>query len=150
MTTELTQPQSELGPVPANGQEQSQGHRGRRRRRKNKSSQASGAVASQQALQAQPLQADPAAQHPMPPAKHKPAPQHQGGQQGGRQGGHQNQGRKKKKFFQKGSAPAAQPGNSISAPPQGKRKARQKGAREFVCQMDDKCRVGNGNIVLAP
>jgi len=40
MTTELTQPQSELGAVPANGQEQSQGHRRRRRRRKNKSSQA--------------------------------------------------------------------------------------------------------------
>ena len=27
MTTELTQPQSEVGPVPANGQGQSQGHR---------------------------------------------------------------------------------------------------------------------------
>ncbi len=47
MTTELTQPQTELGPAPANGQEQSQGHRRRRRRRKNKSSQA-GAVPAQQ------------------------------------------------------------------------------------------------------
>jgi hypothetical protein len=39
MTTELTQPQSELGQAPADGQGQSQGHRRRRRRRKNKSSQ---------------------------------------------------------------------------------------------------------------
>ena len=36
MTTESTQPQAELGPVPASGQVQSQGHRRRRRRRKNK------------------------------------------------------------------------------------------------------------------
>src|ERR1019366_7672024 len=99
MTTELTQPQTELGPDPANGQGQSQGHRRRRRRRKNKSSQASGAVASQQALQAQPPQAEPAVQHPRPSAKHKSATPHQGGHQGGQQ----NQGRKKK-FFQKGSA----------------------------------------------
>ena len=150
MTTELTQPQSELGPVPANGQEQSQGHRRRRRRRKNKSSQASGAVASQQALQAQPPPAEPAAQHPRPPAKHKPAPQHQGGHHGGHQGGQQNQGRKKKKFFQKGSATAAQPGNSISAPPQGKRKAKQKGPREFVGPMDHSYRLVNGNIADGP
>jgi CheY-like chemotaxis protein len=143
MTTESTQPQSELGPVPANGQEQSQGHRRRRRRRKNKSSQAAGAVPSHQA---QPPQADPASQHPRPPAKHKPAPQHQGGHQGG----HQNLGRKKKKFFQKGSATAAQPGNSISAPPQGKRKAKQKGPREFVGPMDHSYRIVNGNLADGP
>jgi hypothetical protein len=143
MTTELTQPQSELGTVPANGQGQSQGHRRRRRRRKNKSSQAAGAVPSQQAHQPQ---AEPPAQHPRPPAKHKPAPQHQGG----RQGGHQNQGRKKKKFFQKGSATAAQPGNSISGPPQGKRKAKQKGPREFVGPMDHSYRLVNGNIADGP
>jgi CheY-like chemotaxis protein len=146
MTTELTQPQSELGPVPANGQDQSQGHRRRRRRRKNKSSQAAGPAASQQALQAQPPPAEPAAQHPRQSAKHKPAPQHQGGHQGG----HQNQGRKKKKFFQKGSAAAAQPGNSISAPPQGKRKAKQKGPREFVGPMDHSYRLVNGNIADGP
>jgi hypothetical protein len=142
MTTELTQPQSELGAVPAIGQGQSQGHRRRRRRRKNKSSQAAGAVPSQQALQAQPPQAEPAAQHPRPPAKHKPAPQHQGG--------HQNQGRKKKKFFQKGSATAAQPGNSISSPPQGKRKSKQKGPREFVGPMDHSYRLVNGNVADGP
>jgi CheY-like chemotaxis protein len=147
MTTELTQPRSELGPVPANGQEQ--GHRRRRRRRKNKSSQAAGAVASQQAVQAQPPPAEPAAQHPRQPAKHKPAPQHQSGHKGGHQGGHQNQGRKKK-FFQKGSAAAAQPGNSISAPPQGKRKAKQTGPREFVGPMDHSYRLVNGNIADGP
>src|ERR1035437_1711310 len=83
-------------------------------------------------------------------AKHKPAPQHQGGHHGGHQGGQQNQGRKKKKFFQKGSATAAQPGNSISAPPQGKRKAKQKGPREFVGPMDHSYRLVNGNIAAAP
>jgi hypothetical protein len=142
MMTELTQPQGELGVVPANGQEQSQGHRRRRRRRKNKSSQAAGAAPSQQALQPH---AEPAAQHPRPPTKHKPAPQHQGGHQGG----HPNQGRKKK-FFQKGSATAAQPGNSISSPPQGKRKAKQKGPREFVGPMDHSYRLVNGNIADGP
>jgi hypothetical protein len=146
MTTELTQPQSELGPAPANGQEQSQGHRRRRRRRKNKSSQA-GAVPAQQAKQPQ---AEPPAQPPRPQAKHKPASTHRDGHQGGHQGGHQHQGRKKKKFFQKGSATAAQPGNSISSPPQGKRKAKQKGPREFVGPMDHSYRQVNGNIADGP
>ncbi len=150
MTTEVTQPQSELEPVPANGQGQSQGHRRRRRRRKNKSSQASGAQPQQpQAL----APAQPQAQPPQPqmqpqpqPAKHKSAQAHQGG----RQGGQQNQERKKKKFFQKASA-AAQPGNSISGPPQGKRKgARQKGPREFVGPMDHSYRIVNGNVVDGP
>ena len=47
MTTESTQPQTELGPAPANGQVQSQGHRRRRRRRKNKGA-ATGAMQGQQ------------------------------------------------------------------------------------------------------
>jgi hypothetical protein len=139
MTTELTQPQIELGPVPANGQEQSQGHRRRRRRRKNKSSQAAGAVPAQQPQQPQ---AEHPAHPPRPPVKHKAAPQHQGKRQ--------HQERKKKKFFQKGSAAAAQPGNSISAPPQGKRKTRQKGPREFVGPMDHSYRLVNGNIADGP
>jgi hypothetical protein len=143
MMTESTQPQPELGPVPANGQGQSQGHRRRRRRRKNKSSQ-------QNAAQGQPVQAQPQAQAPMqappqpqpkPPA---PAPVHQGHQ------AHQGQGRKKKKFFQKGSAPPVQPGNSISSPPQGKRKNRQKGPREFVGPMDHSYRTVNGNVADGP
>jgi hypothetical protein len=143
MTTELTQPQTEMGPAPANGQEQTQGHRRRRRRRKNKSRQA-GVVPAQQALQPQ---AEPPVQPQHPPARHKPAPAHQGGHQGG----HQHQERKKKKkFFQKGSAPAAQPGNSISSPSQGKRKARQKGPREFVGPMDHSYRLVNGNIADGP
>ena len=87
MTTESTQPQPELGPATDNGPVQSQGHRRRRRRRKNKSNQP-GAVPNHH----QPQQAQPQMQA-APPAHAKPA--------------HQNQGRKKKKFFQKGSG--AQP-----------------------------------------
>jgi hypothetical protein len=138
MTTELIQPQNEMGPVPANGQEQSQGHRRRRRRRKNKSSQAAGAVPAQQSQQ---FQAETPAQPQQPPMKHKPASQNQGKRQ--------HQDRKKKKFFQKGAA-AAQPGNSISSPPQGKRKTRQKGPREFVGPMDHSYRIVNGNIADGP
>lgn len=134
MTTESTQPQTELGPVPANGQGQSQGHRRRRRRRKNKSSQA-GALQTQQA-QSQ-------TQHPAQPAQPKAAPTHQTQQS-------QGHSRKKKKFFQKGSATAAQPGNSISGPPQGKRKSKQKGPREFVGPMDHSYRAVNGNISDGP
>jgi hypothetical protein len=67
---------------------------------------------------------------------------------------HQGQGRKKKKFFQKGSPTAAQPGNSISAPmqgsSQGKRKGRQKGPREFVGPMDHSYRAVNGNVADGP
>jgi hypothetical protein len=151
MTTELTQPQTELGPDPANGQGQSQGHRRRRRRRKNKSSQAGAAPAQQLQAQQPPPQAQPQAQAPPQPrpAKHKQAQPHQGGQSGGRQGGHQNQGRKKK-YSQKGSSSAAQPGNSISSPPQGKRKMKQKGPREFVGPMDHSYRIVNGNVADGP
>jgi len=134
MTTESTQPQAELGPVPANGQGQSQGHRRRRRRRKNKSSQA-GAPQTQQA-QSQ-------TQRPAQPAQAKAAPTHQTQQS-------QGHSRKKKKFFQKGSATAAQPGNSISGPSQGKRKGKQKGPREFVGPMDHSYRAVNGNISDGP
>jgi hypothetical protein len=148
MTTELTQPQTELGPAPANGQGQSQGHRRRRRRRKNKSSQSSGAPAQLQAQQLQaPPQPEPQALPQPHAAKQKPAPAHQGG----RQGGHQNQERKKrKKFFQKGSATAAQPGNSVAGPPQAKRRTKQKGPREFVGPMDHSYLGANGNIADGP
>jgi hypothetical protein len=129
MTTKSTQPQPELGPAPDNGQVQSQGHRRRRRRRKNKTSQ-QGAPQNQAAPPAQPqLQAQPAAHH-------KPA--------------RQNQGRKKKKFFQKGSAPQQSPGNSISGSSQGKRKGKQKGPREFVGPMDHSYRAANGNVADGP
>jgi hypothetical protein len=143
MTTESTQPQTELGRAPANGQAQSQGHRRRRRRRKNKTSQQSAPQAQQgQAAPAQPeLQSQPQA------PQHKaaaPRQAHQG----------QGQGRKKKKFFQKGSAAAAQPGNSVSSPArgpsQGKRKGRQKGPREFVGPMDHSYRMVNGNVSDGP
>jgi hypothetical protein len=80
------------------------------------------------------------------PAQHKPTSK----RQGGRQGGHPSQGRKKK-FFQKGSATPVQPGNSISGPPQNKRRGRQqKGPREFVGPMDHSYRTVNGNIADGP
>jgi hypothetical protein len=125
MTTESTQPQPELGPAPDNGQVQSQGHRRRRRRRKNKSSQPG------------------APQSPQPQQLSQPQPAHQ-------KPAHQSQGRKKKKFFQKSQAPQAQPGNSISGPPQGKRKQKQKGPREFVGPMDHSYRAVNGNVADGP
>ena len=136
MTTEPTLPQPEQGPIPDNGQVHSQGHRRRRRRRKNKSSQ-------QAAMQSQPQPGQPQlVQPPMPPpappqaAPPKPAPQHQS--------------RKKRKFSQKPQAPAAQPGNSVSGPMQGKRKGRQKGPRAFVGPMDHSYRLVNGNVADGP
>ncbi len=135
MTTEPTQPQPEQGPAQANGQAQSQGHRRRRRRRKNKSSQ-------QGAPQAQQAQPQPQAQAPPPQqAVQQPkAPQPR-----------QNQGRKKKKFFQKGSAPPpGQPGNSISSPQHGRRKEKQRGPRMFVGPMDHSYRAVNGNVTDGP
>jgi hypothetical protein len=142
MTTELTQPQSELGPAPANGQGQPQGHRRRRRRRKNKSSQASAAQAQPPQAQQPPAQPQtPQPQAQPHPAQRKPAP--------AQPGGRQNQGRKKK-FFQKGSTTAAQPGNSVSGPPAKRKGARQKGPREFVGPMDHSYRIVNGNIADGP
>ncbi len=133
MTTDLTQPQGEVGPPPANGQGPSQGHRRRRRRRKNKSSQ-------QGAPQAQPAQA--AAPQPAQPQAHQ-GPQRPPQQQ------HQHQG-KKKKFFQKSSQLQPGPGNSIKNSNQGKRKNRQKGPREFVGPMDHSYRAVNGNVADGP
>jgi hypothetical protein len=136
MTTESTQPQSELGPAPANGQAQSQGHRRRRRRRKNKSSQAN----APQAQQAQAAAPPPPPPQPRPVAASQTHQAHPG----------QGQGRKKKKFFQKGAPTAAQPGNSISSPSQGRRKGKQRGPREFVGPMDHSYRAVNGNVAEGP
>ena len=135
MTTDLTQPQPEMGPVPDNGQAPSQGHRRRRRRRKNKSSQ-------QSAPQAQPGQMQQPQQQPQQQVQ-QPPPQQKQAQP------HQNQPRKKKKFFQKSSAPPAQPGNSINGS-QGKRKNKQRGPREFVGPMDHSYRAVNGNVADGP
>ncbi len=144
MTTDSTQPQSELGPSQANGQGQSQGHRRRRRRRKNKTSQPGAAQQPQpQALTPQqPQQTQPPPQAAVVKQKAPPRQPHQSQSQG--------QGRKKKKFFQKGSATAAQPGNSFSSPSQGKRKTKQRGTREFVGPMDHSYRIVNGNISDGP
>ena len=147
MTTEPTQPQPELGSSPANGQGQSQGHRRRRRRRKNKSTH-TGAPQAQQGQAPASATTSAPAPPPAPQAQAAP-PKSQGHQQ---QQPRQGQGgRKKKKFFQKtGGAPAASPGNSISGPPQGKRKTKQRGPREFVGPMDHSYRVANGNIADGP
>jgi len=147
MTTESTQPQPELGPSPANGQGQSQGHRRRRRRRKNKSNRQGGAQppTGQNLQPGQPQQAQPQAQAPPPPQVQPAPPPRQHHQQ------RQNQGqRKKKKFFQKGGGPQPQPGNNVTGPPQGKRKQKQRGPREFVGPMDHSYRAVNGNVADGP
>jgi hypothetical protein len=134
MTTDLTQPQAELGPAPANGQGQPQGHRRRRRRRKNKTNQPNQPQAQQHG-HAAPLQ-----QPPQAPAQAAPPRPVQS---------HPSQGRKKK-FFQKASSPPAQPGNSIHGPSHAKRKGKQKGPREFVGPMDHSYRAVNGNVADGP
>jgi hypothetical protein len=138
MTTELTQPQPEVGPAPDNGQVPSQGHRRRRRRRKNKSSQQN-AQQVQQPQNQQPQQPQGQSQPQAPPPIQQKPPQN-----------NQNQPRKKKKFFQKSSVPSAQPGNSINGGSQGKRKGKQRGPREFVGPMDHSYRAVNGNIADGP
>jgi hypothetical protein len=152
MTTESTQPQTDLGPAPANGQGQSQGHRRRRRRRKNKSSQAN---APQAQPQLQPGNGQPVELKAAPPPRE--SNQAQPGNQPRQAKAQPGQGRKKKKFFQKGSAPAAQPGNNVGYSPgnglgngQGKRKGKQRGPREFVGPMDHSYRVVNGNVSDGP
>jgi hypothetical protein len=140
MTTESTPPQSEVGPAQVNGPGQSQGHRRRRRRRKNKSSQHGAPQAQQGQVQpGQPQQAQPPQQ--APPQSAQPRPN---------QGGRPNQGRKKKKFFQKGSGSQAQPGNSISGSQNGRRRDKQKGPRTFVGPMDHSYRIVNGNVADGP
>jgi hypothetical protein len=138
MTIESTQPQPAQGPSPDTGQVQSQKRRRRRRRRKNKSAK----LAAMQAMQGQQPQVQPPMQM-QPPAPQQSAPSKPSHQ-------HQHQSRKKKKFFQKNQPPAAPPGNSISAPPQGKRKMRQKGPRTFVGPMDHSYRAVNGNVADGP
>jgi hypothetical protein len=144
MTTEITQLQPELEPALANVQGQPKGHRRRRRRRKNKGSQQNALLAQQAQMQ---LQAQPEIQATQQPKAAAPGQTHQGHPAHQGQG---HQGRKKKKFFQKNAAPDAQPGNSLSAPVQGKRKGKQKGPREFVGPMDHSYRAVNGNIADGP
>jgi hypothetical protein len=141
MTTETIQPQPEMGPAPDNGQAPqapTQGHRRRRRRRKNRSNQQNAQQGQQPQMQQQPAPQQPQQQAPQPP--HQRHAQH-----------HQNnQPRKKKKFFQKGSGPQAQPGNNVGGSAQGKRKGKQRGPREFVGPMDHSYRAVNGNVADGP
>jgi len=142
MTTETTQPQPEMGPAPDNGQAPqapTPGHRRRRRRRKNRSSQQNGQPGPQLQQPPQVAPAQPQQQAPPPPQQRQ-----------GQQHTNNNQPRKKKKFFQKGSVPQDQPGNSINGPAHAKRKRKQRGPREFVGPMDHSYRVANGNISDGP
>jgi hypothetical protein len=143
MTIENMQPQGDLGSGAGNSQNQaqlqSQGHRRRRRRRKNKGGSGAAAVPAQTMQQMQ------------PPAQ----PQQQAGtagSQNGSQQNNQNRRKKKKKFAPKppASQQTHQPGNTIHAPHQGKKKRQQKGPREFVGPMDHSYRVVNGNVADAP
>jgi hypothetical protein len=146
MTTEPTQPQTDMGPssavAPGQVQGPSQGHRRRRRRRKNKTASPA-APQAQQSQQPQPPQA-PKPQLQSPPQNH--FQNHPGeGSGGGRRK------KKKKKFFENrtGGPPRPEPGNSIAQ--QNKRKtSRQRGPREFVGPMDHSYRVANGNVADGP
>ena len=145
MTTESTEPQTDLGPSVAAGQGQSQGHRRRRRRRKNKTTQ-TGAPQAQQPLQAvapAPVPVAAPAPPPAAPRRHK-VPQAQSSAQ---------PPARKKKTFQKSAPAPISPGNSLSAPHPSKRKTgggRQKGPREFVGPMDHSYRTANGNVADGP
>ena len=143
MTTESTQPQPEQGLTPDMGQVQSQKHRRRRRRRKNKAAK----LAAMQAVQGQQPQLQPQMQMQPPIPAQMPASVPQ---QASPKPSHQHQSRKKKKFFQKSQAPAAPPGNSVSGPPKGQRKMRQRGPRTFIGPMDHSYRAVNGNVADGP
>ena len=121
MTTEPTQPQPEMGPAQANGQGQSQGHRRRRRRRKNKSSQ-QGAPQAQQAQP--PLAAAGSASRPSRPAQHG-----QAADSSKAAASPAEPGTEEEEVLPEGSAPPAQPGNSISAPQQWHGAKTSSGAR---------------------
>jgi hypothetical protein len=142
MTTEETQPQSDMGSsaAPISGQPQGQGHRRRRRRRKNKTSHAAQPGQQPQQQQAQP---------PRPQMKNQQQsqPQNQQGEGGGRRNK-----KKKKKFFENrnGGHPRPEPGNSIDSHGHGKRKNKQRGPREFVGPMDHSYRAVNGNVADGP
>lgn len=148
MTTESTQPPSEVvqaqAPVPG----QSQGHRRRRRRRKTKSSQA--ATQNQNGFNPSGQQPQAGAQNagqPQAPPAQRPNPtQQQGGQ------GH---GRKKKKSRDRDKQPnfQASPGNSINGSNGhggGRKRKQQKGPRQFVGPMDHSYRAVNGNVDDGP
>jgi hypothetical protein len=143
MTTEPTQPQSDMGPgsAPAPGQGQSQGHRRRRRRRKNKSSHT-----AQQGQQPQ------QAQTPKPQMQSSQQAPFQPQNQQGEGGGGGRRKKKKKKFFENrnGGPPRPEPGNSIAQQGQGKRRNKQRGPREFVGPMDHSYRAVNGNVADGP
>jgi hypothetical protein len=139
MMTESTQPQPELGPAQANSPEQQQAHRRRRRRRKNKSSAPNAVLPAQQTPVQQPAAEQPAAHFAAPAHPHRRPAQ-------------PGQPRKKKKFTQKITNSAPQPGNGMpSQRNTGKRKVgKLKGPREFVGPMDHSYRTANGNIADGP
>lgn len=164
MTTESTQPPSEVVQSQAVAPGQSQGHRRRRRRRKTKASLAAAQSPNGQALQpqngqSQPGQPQPASSMPTPPpSSFQQAPRHSQPQQQGMPGS----GRKKKKKRRTGGggdgmpndgqmAFLPSPGNGMNGNGGGGKKRRQqKGPRQFVGPMDHSYRVVNGNIADGP
>jgi hypothetical protein len=131
MTTESTQPQSELGPAPANGQGSRRGI-----------GAAGAAARTRAANRARPRlssnrrsrnRRNPQLQAPAAP----PAPQHKAGAPapGASGQGQGNQGRKKKKFFQKGSAPPRSPATASRPIASGQAQGQAEGAAG-VCGSD--------------
>jgi hypothetical protein len=142
MTTELTQPQPEVGPAPDNGQAPSQGHRRRRRRRKNKSSQ-------QNAPQAP---AGPACNSPrLSNRRSSPSPSRLRLRRRNRSRRSTRTSRARKRSSSR-RAPRRplSPATASRGPPQGKRKGKQRGPREFVGPMDHSYRIVNGNVADGP
>ena len=143
MTTEATQPQSELGAAPATGQGQSQGHRRRRRRRKNKTSQASaprpsgatGTASGSAAARQQPQAPAPRHRRPARTRTTRPAP-----------------GPKEEEVLPEGcgSRPRSLATAFLRPPRASGSKGKQKGPREFVGPMDHSYRVANGNVADGP
>ena len=152
MTTESTQPQTDMGPASATApgqmqgqvQGQAQGHRRRRRRRKNKTGPTAPQGQQQPQQQSQP---------PKPQMHSSPQGAPMGQPQQGDGGGGRRK-KKKKKFFEgrNGGAPRPEPGNSLAPQHggQGKRKNKQRGPREFVGPMDHSYRAVNGNVADGP
>lgn len=140
MTTDSTQPQSEVGTPSADGQGQPRGHRRRRRRRKNKAAVAAVAMVPPQGMNP-----------PQPTAEVQPPPAPVAKAAPSRQNQQPQQGRRKKKFVPKDRTQQThQPGNTIATAQSGRRKTKQRGPREFVGPMDHSYRTINGNIADGP
>ena len=139
MTTEPTQPQSEQGPAPDNGQVQSHGHRRRRRRRKNKSNQQAGCKSSRRKGR---VSRKCSRRRRLSLVRHRKTiirftrfTQARGG--------------RRRSSSRRIPHHRCSPATALM-PQQGRRKGRQKGPRTFVGPMDHSYRVANGNVADGP